>query len=89
MPYIELMALELTITAKGQVTLRRALLDHLGVKPGEKVGVSLLPDGRVELRPAEGQPDISCARGILRRPGQRALSIDEMQDAIKAGANRR
>ena len=32
------MALELTVTAKGQVTLRRAVLNHLGVTPGAKVG---------------------------------------------------
>jgi len=30
------MALELTVTAKGQITLRRAVLDHLGVVPGPK-----------------------------------------------------
>jgi hypothetical protein len=29
------MPLELTVTAKGQVTLRRGVLDHLGVKAGE------------------------------------------------------
>ena len=27
----------LTVTAKGQVTLRRDLLEHLGVQPGEKI----------------------------------------------------
>ncbi|CBS89324.1 protein of unknown function (plasmid) [Azospirillum lipoferum 4B] len=29
--------ISLTVTAKGQVTLRQAVLDHLGVKPGERV----------------------------------------------------
>jgi antitoxin PrlF len=29
-----------TITAKGQVTLRKDLLKHLGVRPGEKIAVS-------------------------------------------------
>jgi hypothetical protein len=29
----------LTVTAKGQVTLRRDLLEHLGVRPGEKITV--------------------------------------------------
>ena len=43
------MALELTITAKGQVTLRRAVLAHLGVEPGAKLSVSLLENGRIEL----------------------------------------
>jgi hypothetical protein len=27
----------LTVTAKGQVTLRKDLLNHLGVRPGEKI----------------------------------------------------
>jgi bifunctional DNA-binding transcriptional regulator/antitoxin component of YhaV-PrlF toxin-antitoxin module len=34
--------LELKVTAKGQITLRRAVHDHLGVAPGAKVSVSLL-----------------------------------------------
>ncbi len=82
------MSLELTITAKGQVTLRQAVLDHLGVKPGEKVSVSLLPDGRVELVPTSAGHDISRVRGALRRPGQRAITLREMQDAIEGGDSR-
>jgi bifunctional DNA-binding transcriptional regulator/antitoxin component of YhaV-PrlF toxin-antitoxin module len=79
------MALELTVTAKGQVTLRRGVLDHLGVKAGERVRVSLLPDGRVELTAASEGIDISHLRGALRRSGQRVISLQEMQDAIEAG----
>ena len=79
------MALELTVTAKGQVTLRRGVLDHLGVKAGERVRVSLLPDGRVEFAAASEGIDIRDLRGMLRRPGQRVISLQEMQDAIEAG----
>jgi AbrB family looped-hinge helix DNA binding protein len=79
------MALELTVTAKGQVTLRQAVLDHLGVKPGDKVGVSLLPDGRVELAPASAGHDLSSVRGALHRKGQRRVSLRQIQDAIEAG----
>lgn len=82
------MALELTVTAKGQVTLRQAVLDHLGVKPGDKVGVSLLPGGRVELVPTSAGHDLSSVRGALRREGQRPVSLREMQDAIEAGRRR-
>ena len=35
----------LTVTAKGQVTLRKDVLEHLGVHPGEKITVNKLPDG--------------------------------------------
>ena len=79
------MAVELTVTAKGQVTLRQTVLDHLGVKPGDKVGVSLLPDGRVELVSVSAGHDLREVRGMLRRRRQRPVSLREMQEAIEAG----
>ena len=79
------MTTELTITAKGQVTLRQAVLDHLGLKPGDKVAVSLLGGGRVELQPAATGHDLRSVRGRLRRPGRSAVSLEEMQQAIEAG----
>lgn len=82
------MTLELTITAKGQVTLRQAVLDHLGLKPGDKVGVALKRDGRVELAPAVASHDLSRARGLLRHAVQRPVSLQEMQEAIEAGRTR-
>jgi bifunctional DNA-binding transcriptional regulator/antitoxin component of YhaV-PrlF toxin-antitoxin module len=82
------MSIELTVTAKGQVTLRQAVLDHLGVKPGDKVGVSLLPDGRVELASTSTGHDLSSVRGALHRKGQRRVSLREMQEAIETGRQR-
>ena len=38
------MAVTLTVTAKGQITLRREVLEHLGVRPGDKIDVDLLRD---------------------------------------------
>jgi bifunctional DNA-binding transcriptional regulator/antitoxin component of YhaV-PrlF toxin-antitoxin module len=37
----------LTVTAKGQVALRKDLLQNLGVQPGEKIVVDKFPDGRI------------------------------------------
>ena len=82
------MARELTVTAKGQVTLRRAVLDHLGVRPGAKVSVSLLENGRVELVASEAGGDIKGLRGALRQPGQRPVSLEEMQRAIEEADGR-
>jgi bifunctional DNA-binding transcriptional regulator/antitoxin component of YhaV-PrlF toxin-antitoxin module len=82
------MALDLTVTAKGQVTLRREVLAHLGVKPGDKVSVALLPRGRVELVPTAQRGDIRSLRGALRRPGQRPVTLREMQEAIEGGRRR-
>jgi AbrB family looped-hinge helix DNA binding protein len=80
--------IELTITSKGQVTLRQALLDHLGLKPGDKVAVAMLRDGRVELAPAASGHDLRSLRGRLRRAGQQPVSLREMQEAIEAGRGR-
>ena len=81
------MAVELSVTAKGQITLKRSVLDHLGVRPGQKVGVTLLPNGRVELRPTNAVRDISSVYGFLKREGQRVVTLEEMQEAIEAGAS--
>ena len=43
----------LTVTAKGQITLKQELLRHLNVAPGQKVEVDKLPDGRLTVRPAQ------------------------------------
>jgi antitoxin PrlF len=39
----------LTITARGQVTLKKELLQHMGIAPGEKLEVDMLPGGRLAL----------------------------------------
>jgi AbrB family looped-hinge helix DNA binding protein len=75
----------LTVTAKGQVTLRKELLDHLGVQPGEKIDVEKLPDGRVEVRAARRTGKISDAFNFLKREGQRPVSIEEMNETIADG----
>jgi bifunctional DNA-binding transcriptional regulator/antitoxin component of YhaV-PrlF toxin-antitoxin module len=68
----------LTVTAKGQVTLRKDLLDHLGVRPGEKITVDKLPGGRVEVKAARPTGKISDAFGFLKRDKGPTLSIDEI-----------
>lgn len=68
----------LTVTAKGQVTLRKDLLQHLGVQPGEKVAVNKLPDGRIEVKAAKPTGKISDAFGFLKREGGPTLSIEEI-----------
>jgi AbrB family looped-hinge helix DNA binding protein len=68
----------LTVTAKGQVTLRKDLLEHLGVQPGDKITVDKLPDGRIEVRAARPTGKISDAFNFLKREKGSSLSIEEM-----------
>jgi AbrB family looped-hinge helix DNA binding protein len=80
----------LTITSKGQVTLRKDLLEHLGVRPGEKVIVDKLPDGRIEVKAARPTGKISDVFNFLKRKGGPSLSIEQINDlAAKGWAGKR
>ncbi len=62
----------LTITSKGQVTLRKDILAHLGLRPGDRIDVEMLPEGRIEVRPMRPTDDISAVFGMLKQPGRPA-----------------
>jgi bifunctional DNA-binding transcriptional regulator/antitoxin component of YhaV-PrlF toxin-antitoxin module len=74
----------LTVTAKGQVTLRKELLEHLGVGPGEQIRADKLPDGRIEVRAAR-TGDIQGVFGLLRKGSRAALSIDQIGEIGRQG----
>ena len=75
----------LTITAKGQVTLRKELLRHLGVSPGEKIVVDKLPGGRIEVKAAQPTGSISDVFGLLKDKVSRPLSIEEINRIAAEG----
>jgi antitoxin PrlF len=75
------MTTTLTVTAKGQVTLRKEFLRHLGIAPGQKVEVDLLPNRRLELR-AKPTGSIEDFFGCLYQPGTKPLSIEEITEII-------
>jgi len=74
----------LTVTAKGQVTLRKDILNHLGVSPGAKVVVDKLPDGRVEIK-AAAAGKISDVFGMLKSKTRKSLSLDEIKETAARG----
>lgn len=76
---------ELKVTAKGQVTLRKDLLEHLGIRPGQKLSVEKLPDGRIEVKAMRPTGKISDAFDCLKRKGGPSLSIDDINRIIAEG----
>jgi bifunctional DNA-binding transcriptional regulator/antitoxin component of YhaV-PrlF toxin-antitoxin module len=75
----------LTVTGKGQVTLRKDFLKHLGVQPGEKIVVDKLPDGRIEMKAARPTGKISEVFDLLKRKNGRSLSIEEINRVAARG----
>ena len=75
----------LTVTAKGQVTLRKDLLQHLGVHRGEKISVDKLPDGRIEMKAVRPTGKISDVFNLLKRKNGPSLSIEQINEAAARG----
>lgn len=74
----------LTITAKGQLTLRRELLKHLGIAPGQQLEVHKLADGVLALK-AVAPHGLDAFAGCLPPPAKPALSVADMNTAIAQG----
>jgi len=75
----------LTVTAKGQVTLRQELLRHLGVKPGEQIEVFALTGGRIEVRAAQPSASIEGFIGLLAGRSSKTASLEQIQQAAAKG----
>jgi len=75
----------LTVTARGQVTFRKEVLRHLGIKPGDKVELNLLPDGRGMLKAAGPSGSIEGFIGFLSGRTDKVATIEEMNAACQKG----
>jgi antitoxin PrlF len=70
--------MESAIGIKGQVTIPKAIRDHLHLKPGDKVRFFVHPDGSVVLLP---KLPITALRGMIKCR-QQTVTIEEMNEAI-------
>ncbi len=76
--------MESAITSKGQVTIPKAIREHLHVKPGDRVKFFVHPDGTVFLLP---KLPASALRGMLK--ARRHASLEEMDEAIATAISER
>lgn len=75
---------KLTVTARGQVTFRKKVMQHLGVKPGGKIELDLLPDGRGMIRAAKAGT-IEDFIGRLAGKTKKIATIEEINEAAANG----
>ncbi|HMN73170.1 MAG TPA: AbrB/MazE/SpoVT family DNA-binding domain-containing protein [Rhodoblastus sp.] len=72
----------LKVTAKGQVTLSKALREELRVRPGDKIVVETVSPGRVEMRAAKSGEGLDGFIGYFDNPENIHLTIEEMNELI-------
>lgn len=77
----------LTVTEQGQVTFRSDVLDHLGIRPGGKIRLNLLPNGRAELTAEEPKGSWDALQNFfVGKTNGKQLSIDDLNEAISEAA---
>lgn len=76
----------LTVTTRGQVTLRKEFLEHIGVKPGDRISLVKTPNGKLTLERSKHEGSWDQFVGCLAGKTKVRLTIDEMNEGIAEGA---
>jgi len=71
-----MMATDATLTSKGQMTVPKAIRDSLGMKAGDRMTFTLMPDGLVVLRVKNKR--MSDLAGILHKKGRKAVPVESL-----------
>jgi antitoxin PrlF len=64
------------LTAKSQVTVPKAIRQHLGIEPGQEIQYQTLPDGRVVIAVAKSTPSVKGKFAKWRGVGVQQRSTD-------------
>lgn len=70
------LASDATLTSKGQTTIPREIRDSLGLKSGDRMTFTLLPDGTVIMR-AKNKSILDLA-GMLHEEGRVAVPTEQL-----------
>ncbi len=69
-----------TVTDKGQITVPKEIRDRIGIVPGSKLDFELMDDGSLRVRVlARGAENLF---GLVHRPGQSPLRVEDMDEGI-------
>jgi bifunctional DNA-binding transcriptional regulator/antitoxin component of YhaV-PrlF toxin-antitoxin module len=78
----------LTVTTRGQVTFRKEVLQHLGIEPGQKIELALLPGGTAALKAVQHTGSFRELAGCLKgKTNGKRLSIAQINEAIAAAGS--
>ena len=73
----------LTVTERGQITIRKDVLRHLGIKPGDKIDLDLLPDGKATIKAARRTGSIDDFLNLFAGQTHKYVSDEDIKVAIE------
>ena len=65
-----------TLTSKGQTTIPKEIRDSLGMKAGDRMTFTLMPDGTVVMRVK--RKNVMELAGVLHKKGRKPVPIQQM-----------
>ena len=70
------MTTEATLTSKGQTTIPKEIRDSLGMKPGDRMTFTLMPDSTVVIRLKS--KSVTELAGMLHKKGRKPVPIEQL-----------
>lgn len=65
-----------TLTSKGQTTIPKEIRDSLGMKPGDRMTFTLMPDATVLVRLK--CKSVTALAGALRKKGRKPVPVEQL-----------
>jgi len=70
------MTTDATLTSKGQTTIPKEIRDSLGMKPGDRMTFTLMPDATVVMRVKT--KSVTALAGMLRKKGRKPVPVEQL-----------
>ena len=70
------MPTDTTLTSKGQTTIPKEIRDVLGMKPGDRMTFTLMPDSTVVMRVKS--KSITELAGVLHKKGRKPVPVEQL-----------
>jgi AbrB family looped-hinge helix DNA binding protein len=70
------MSTDATLTSKGRTTIPKQIRDRLGMKPGDRMTFTVMPDGLVLMR-VKNKSVMSLA-GSLYKKGRKPVPVEQL-----------
>jgi antitoxin PrlF len=70
------MPTDATLTSKGQTTIPKEIRDGLGMKPGDRMTFTLMPDATVVMRVKT--KSVTELAGLLHKKGRKAIPVEQL-----------
>lgn len=70
------MTIDATLTSKGQTTIPKEIRDSLGMKAGDRMTFTLMPDATVVMRVKS--KSITELAGVLHKKGRKTVPVERL-----------